>query len=102
MDAAPALAEMVEAGASLGGGDRPSVIAACIAALEIAGESEGLPFDAAAEVHLRFKASGEVVVAVMDGSATEHAVTVSADAMAALFEMASQERDSIPPPDAGD
>lgn len=101
MDALPAVAEMVEAGASVGGGDRASVIAATVAALEIAGEAEGLPFDVAREVRLRFDEGGDVTVTLVDDAGTESAATVAANDLAAFFAAANDdtegERPSLPP-----
>lgn len=106
MDALPAVAEMVEAGALVGGGDRASVIAATIAALDLAGEAEELAFDKAREVRLRFDDNGDVTVTLVDDAGSESAAIVAAADLAAMFAKAADaegaERPSMPPPAMGD
>lgn len=105
MDALPALAEMVEAGATVEGDDRNSVLAAIIAAVDLAGEAEELPFAAAREVRLRFDDNGDVMVTVVDDGGAETAATVAASDLQRFFSEAEgaeeTERPSMPPPAPG-
>lgn len=116
MDALPALAEMVEAGASAEGDDKNSVAAAAMLAVDLATEA-GMKIELARMLVVDFSEDGDIVVhavhdesakalrdvvAKMDAKGMESGTVAAADIEKA-FEDASEEeeegeRPSMPPP----
>ena len=117
MDALPALAEMVEAGASAEGDDKNSVAAAAMLAVDLAAEA-GMKIELARMLVVDFAENGDIVlhavhddaskalrdaVAKIDGKSVESGTVAAADIEKA-FEDASEEeeeegeRPSMPPP----
>lgn len=119
MDALPALAEMVEAGASAEGDDKNSVAAAAMLAVDLATEA-GMKVELARMLVIDFAENGDIVlhavhdesakalrdvVAKMDAKGLESGTVAAADIEKA-FEDASEEeeeeeegeRPSVPPP----
>ncbi len=110
----PALAELVEQGATAEGDDRNSVAAAAMLAIDLAGDA--LPIDKARCVALCFDDDGDVQVHVVEDGAAERvraalqgdgvtAATVAAADVAKAFaeaaevegELHDQNRASMPP-----
>lgn len=119
MDVLPAVAELVEQGASPEGDDKNSVIAAASIALDLAAESEGgLDVSTARIVVVEFLDGGDVIAHAVEESAAERvreclkgegvkAVTVAASDIEEVFAEArkiesgedeGEERESVPPP----
>lgn len=117
MDVLPAVAELVEQGASPEGDDKNSVIAAASIALDLAAESEGgLDVSAARIVLVEFLDGGDVIAHAVEESAAERvreclkgdgvkAVTVAAADIEQVFADAreieasmGEDRESVPPP----
>lgn len=119
MDVLPAVAELVEQGASPSGDDKNSVIAAASIALDLAAESEGgLDVSTARIVVVEFLDGGDVIAHAVEESAAERvreclkgdgvkAVTVAASDIEEVFAEArkiesgedeGEERESVPPP----
>lgn len=69
MDAAPAVAELVEAGATVEGDDIPSIMAATLAALDIALEQGAVAVGEARILALRFEDDGSVIVSALSDEA---------------------------------
>ena len=120
MDVLPAVAELVEQGASPEGDDKNSVLAAASIALDLAAESEGgLDVSTARIVVVEFLDGGDVIAHAVEESAAERvreclkgdgvkAVTVAASDIEEVFAEArkiesgmsdeGEERESVPPP----
>lgn len=119
MDAMPALAEMVEAGATAAGDDKNSVAAAAMLAIDLAVEG-GVKIESARMVVIDFAENGDVsVYAVTDAASAKvrealsgdgiESGTVAAADMEKAFDDAAEiegregesdedERPSVPPP----
>lgn len=79
MDALPALAEMVEAGATAAGDDKNSVAAAAMLAIDLAVEG-GVEIESARMVVIDFDESGDVsVYSVPDGASAKVRESLSGD-----------------------
>jgi len=122
MDSLPAVAELVEQGATSAGDDKNSVIAAAAIAIDLAVESEGgIDVSGARFVVVEFDDSGDVIVHAVDESAAEKvreclkgdgvkAAAVAAKDIEETFAEARKiengederaERESLPPPIGG-
>lgn len=120
MDVLPAVAELVEQGATPEGDDKNSVIAAAGIAIDLAAESEGgVDVSKARIVAVEFLDDGDVIVHAVEDSAAAKvreclagdgikAVTVAAADIEGVFAEAKaieanmggegEERESVPPP----
>lgn len=117
MDVLPAVAELVEQGATPSGDDKNSVIAAASIAMDLAAESDGgVDVSAARMIVVEFTDDGDMIVHAVDDSAAEKAreclkgdgvkaVSVAAKDIEEVFAEArkieagiGEERESVPPP----